>query len=367
MERFEETGRRIKNIAVTDSPRIRESVIDRHKASIDKMPLQAKMAQEFVDGLQFEAVREMYRTINARSQGSFKSAPPGDKAARSNEIYEPLNNIQKSDVFFDAILDPNDAYKEDNNMRYGSVPNAVIINLSSSTLAELAQLEQQEKLTERDLQRRHQLVAAVYQLLFHELGHAYSYQYANAFLASDGKTYYTIQSGTKHEKKVRYSESATQAVITRTVRDGTFWLEGWNDLQAALLMQEYLHSHSLEYHDEKLNEVDGERAVINVLFYSAYGHASYAIWAIANHIASDTGVPMQAVLQSFTRAFQTKRGADDLNSALKEILGEDIYDRIGGTDVSEEKSRQLAYDIMQKVNAPEHWQEHLLDIITRPD
>lgn len=370
MDRIEQTGRHIKGLAKER----REFFLSKYQAESVRaeveFPKAAEIVRRFLDAVDFRKIRDMYREINAASQGRRRrtGATNAIQPTPHERMQAPTNELTRNDFLFAVLKDENGNINRHTAMQYADISNTVLVNLACPYLSDLERLVKLETPTTNDIAEKQNIVTKVFQLIFHELGHGYQYVYNSAY-EKDGVTNQKVQhSAHEIETTVRPVPESNMMEVKES-RTGTTFIEGWNDLFSSMLMVEYLQTHSLRFDDVTItNQTPGIQQLVGAQFFdSDYGPASYSLWAIAHYIAEHSGVDVTTVIKGFIRVAQTKRGIDDLHGVLTEVLGESLTQKFFQFDAHTMDGKVLAHDIMEKLNSPEHWVENILNIITHPE
>ncbi|NBV77406.1 hypothetical protein EBR66_04545 [bacterium] len=367
-----ETGRHVEDPNKSTEREFRNRLIAQQERDTALVPKEIiECCRRFARGVEFLAVRDTYQVINTASQTH--DIPQGDESGSfpsHEQSIAQTNEITEDDFFYIIARDDIGNPLKEPTMDYRIQSNTVTVNIYAHLFSRLVELDKKgvartpEENTSRTL-----LVVHAFQILFHELGHAYSFLASRARNAGPRIIYNHIRAGTQKTTTRFEVHEDNQGITEFTKQDGTFWMEGWNDIQATRRMLSYLETRSLQYEDIVITKDSPVlKNFMYIMFISAsYGHASWAIWAIANKMSESGKLSLDAVLDRFDRIFQTKQGRDELIHLLKEVVGEDLKTKIFDTDALGWDSKILAHEIMEKVDAPAHWQEHLLDMITRPE
>lgn len=370
MDRIEQTGRHLKGLAWDDQGFFLSKYQAESARAEEEFPEAAKIMQRFLDAVDFNKIRDMYREINAASQGRRRKTDMASptKATPHERMQSTTNELTRNDFLFAVLKDQDGNINRHTAMQYADIPNVVIVNLVCSYFSVLERLSKKETLTTDEIAEKEYTVTKMFQLIFHELGHGYQYVHHNAY-QKDKTTYQKIQHSAHEIVQTIRPVAKSNAMAVWESRTGTMFIEGWNDLLSSILMVEYLQTHSLRFDDVTItNQTQGIQNLVGAQFFdSDYGPASYALWAIAHHIAEHSEVDIATVIKGFVRVAQTKRGIDDLHSVLTEVLGESLTKRFFQVDAHTMEGKVLAHEIMEKVKSPEHWVENILNIITYPE
>lgn len=369
MDRIEQTGRHLKGLSKQQETFFLQKYQEESNRAIQEFPKAAKVVHELLESIDFEKIRDMYREMNAASQGRHIHTPEKRSLLETHaRLKAPTNELTKNHFLSTVLKDAHGNINGHTAMQYADIPNVILVNLGCTYFSDLERLTSKETLTPSDIAEKQYVVTKLFQLIFHELGHGYQYVYSATHEHGD-MTYQKVQHSAHQLSITTRQIPETDSTEVTTKRTGTMFLEGWNDLLSSILMVEYLHSHSLRFEDVTItSSTPGIQDLVGAQFFdSDYGPASYSLWAIANHIAEHAEVDITTVIKGFIRVSQTKQGMDDLQIVLTEILGEPLARRFFAADAHEMNGEILAHDIMEKLQSPDHWVQNILEIITRPD
>ena len=130
MERREETGVHFRGHHTFEAiPILRDDLTQLQAESSAKFPELAHIAGKFVDEIQFDVIRDMYRRINARSQGRHVSKNQTDLERAAQKT----NEIRREDVFLVARDEKSDNFFAHMTgiMLYSDIPNAIRIDITN--------------------------------------------------------------------------------------------------------------------------------------------------------------------------------------------------------------------------------------------
>jgi hypothetical protein len=344
----------------------------RQQKAIRDYPEEARTARELVQNIDFPAIQAMYEEINLRSAGSPQKPP---EMASEGSLLRPVpkvptNSVTAQDIFFVAVPESTSQGRRLRTMSYQTMPNAVLVNLRMPhTMKSLKDLKNMPRpLSELEARAAKYHLFGFYEILFHELGHAYGFLYDTERKVANNDIYGVSQSGVAVSGTIIRPVPGSPGRFRMKQRmDLEYWLEGFNELQTFFRMREYMRSHSLRFGDIRLERSELWDMFLETMRHTSYGPTTLTIDLILEHISEQTNVPYPKVFEAFSRIFQTKGGRKELISLLQEIVGPVLAKQMRDTSPHDQwDADKLSHEILMQLKTDPKMIEYIEEIITHP-